>query len=89
MFHKLPVNGFMWYNEYSSDFNEDFLKNYNEDSDERYFLEVDIEYPKKLWSSHKDLPFLPGKKNRKSEKLVCSTEDRKICHTHNFKTSIK
>ena len=23
---KLPVNGFMWYNEYLSDFNEDFIK---------------------------------------------------------------
>ena len=62
MFHKLPVNGFMWYNEYLSDFNEDFTKNYNEDSDKGYFLEVDIEYPKELWSLHKDLPFLPGKK---------------------------
>ena len=43
---KLPVNGFMWYNKYLSDFNEDFVKNYNENSDERYFLEVDVEYPK-------------------------------------------
>ena len=31
---KLPVNGFMWYNEYLSDFNEDFIKNYDENSDE-------------------------------------------------------
>ena len=27
MSQKLPVNGFMWYNEYLSDFNEDFIKN--------------------------------------------------------------
>ena len=33
----------MWYNGYLSDFNEDFIKNYNKDSDEGYFLEVDIE----------------------------------------------
>ena len=39
---------FMWYNSYLSDFNEEFIKNYNEDSDEGYFLEVDIEYPKEL-----------------------------------------
>ena len=32
MSQKLPVNGFMWYNEYLSDFNEDFIKNYNENS---------------------------------------------------------
>ena len=43
MSQKLPVNEFMWYNEYLSDFNEDFIKNYNEDSDEGYFVEVDIE----------------------------------------------
>ena len=39
---------FMWYNSYLSDFNEEFIKNYNEDRDEGYFLEVDIEYPKEL-----------------------------------------
>ena len=48
MSQKLPVNGFIRYNDYLSDFNEDFIKNYNENSDERYFLEVDIEYPKTL-----------------------------------------
>ena len=32
-------------------------KNYNKNNDERSFLEVDNEYPKQLWSSHKDLPF--------------------------------
>ena len=52
---KLPVNGYMWYNDYLSDFNEDFIKNYDEKSDEGYFLEVDIEYPKTLWGSYKDL----------------------------------
>ena len=43
MSQKLPVNGFMWYNEYLSDFNEEFIENYDENSDEEYFLEVDIE----------------------------------------------
>ena len=28
----------------TSQFNEDFIKNYNEESDERYFLEVDVQY---------------------------------------------
>ena len=66
MSQKLPVNGLMWYNDYLSDFNEEFLKNYNENSDEGYFLEVGIEDPKQLWGSHKDLPFLPER--RKLEK---------------------
>ena len=30
MSQKLPVNGFMWYNEYLSDFNEEFIENYDE-----------------------------------------------------------
>ena len=62
MFQKLPVNGYMWYNDYLSDFNEDFIKNYKQNNDIGYFLEVDVEYPKKLFSFHKDLPFLPERK---------------------------
>ena len=45
MSQKLPVNGFKWV-ENLSKFNEDFLKNYDENSDKGYFLEVDIDYPK-------------------------------------------
>ena len=62
MSQKLPVNGFKWENDLSR-FNKDFIKNYNEDSDVGYFLEVDTEYPKELWSSHKDLPFYQKEKN--------------------------
>ena len=77
MSQKLPVNGFMWYNEYLSDFNEDFIKNYNENSDEGYFLEVDIEYPKQLFGPHKDLSFLPERRKLENvEKLACSIEDK-------------
>ena len=91
MSHKLPVNGFMWYNDYLSDFNEDFTKSYNENSDEGYFLEVDIEYPKQLWSSHKDLPFLPERKKlEKVEKLVCSIEDKEkyVIHIRALKQAL-
>ena len=71
MSKKLPVNGFMWYDDYLSDFNEDFIKNYSEDGEKRYFLEVDIEYPEELWSSHKDLPFLAERRKlEKVEKLI-------------------
>ena len=41
---KLPVNGFKWVEELSQ-FDEDFIKSYDEDSNKRYFLEVDVEYP--------------------------------------------
>ena len=47
MSQKLPVNGFQWVNDLST-FHEDFIKNYNENSDIGYFLELDAEYPKKI-----------------------------------------
>ena len=73
---KLPINGFDWVKKLSR-FNERLIKDYNENSDRRYFLEVDVEYPKTLFRSHEDLPFLPeGKKLEKVEKLVCSIEEK-------------
>ena len=42
-----------------SKFNEDFIKNYDEESDERYILEIDVEYSKKLHDLHSDLSFFP------------------------------
>ena len=77
MSQKLPINGFMWYDDYLSDFNENFIKNYDENSDEGYFLEVDVEYPKQLFASHKELPFLPERRKlEKVEKLVFSIEGK-------------
>ena len=90
MSQKLSVNGFMWEDDLSR-FNEDFKKGYNENSDKGYFLEVDIEYPKQLWSSHKDLPFLPERKKlEKVEKLVCSIEDKEkyVMHIRALKEAL-
>ena len=42
---KLPVGGFKWIKDLSK-FSESFIKNYNENSDKGYFLEVDVKYPK-------------------------------------------
>ena len=41
MFQKLPENSFEWIED-TSQFNEDFIKNYNEECDERYFLKVQV-----------------------------------------------
>ena len=72
MSQKLPVNGFKWVKQKKlSKFNEDFIKKYDEDSNTGYFLEVDVEYLKTLFNSHKDLPFLPERKKvEKVEKLI-------------------
>ena len=91
MSQKLPVNGFTWYNHYFLDFNEEFIKNYNENSNEGYFLVVAIEYPKKLWRSHKELPFLPERRKlEKVEKLVCSIEDKEkyVIHIRALKQAL-
>ena len=47
MSQKRPVNGFEQVEELSQ-LNEDFITNYDEDSNKGYFLEVDVEYPKKI-----------------------------------------
>ena len=55
---KLPVNVFKWVEE-TSQFNEDFIKNYNDDSNEGCFFEVDVQCPENLHNLYNDLPFLP------------------------------
>ena len=42
-----------------SKFDEDFTKNYDEDSNKGYILEVDVKYPKSVLNLHSNLPFLP------------------------------
>ena len=51
MSKKLPVDGFEWVEDLST-IDEDFTKNYDEDSDAGYFIEADIEYPKELPTLH-------------------------------------
>ena len=41
----LPVNGFKWVN---NEINEEFIKNYDENSDKGCILDVDVKYPRKL-----------------------------------------
>ena len=81
MSQKLPVNGFKWVKNLSEcnsiQFNESFIRDYDENSDIGYFFEVDIDYSEKCFNLHKDLPFLPERKKvNKVEKLICSIEDK-------------
>ena len=76
MSQKLPVNGFKWVE--NNEIDENFIKNYNENSDKGYILEVNVKYPKKLHDLHSDLPFLPKRmKIDKCKKLVCNLQNKK------------
>ena len=61
-----------------SKIDEDFIKNYDKDSDKGYILEVYVKYSKNLHELHSELPFLPEKmKIDKCSKLVCNLYDKK------------
>ena len=56
--------------------NEDFIKNYDEESDEGYLIEVDVQYLKKLNELHNDLRFSSEMmKIEKTEKLAANLHD--------------
>ena len=76
MSQKLPVNNFEWIED-TPQFNEDFIKCYNEGNVEGYFLEVDVQYSEKLHELHNDLAFLTEKmKFEKVKKLVANFLDK-------------
>ena len=77
MIQPLPVHDFKFIKNVSK-IAEESIKNYDEDSDKGYILEVDVEYPKNLHDLHSDLQFLPERmKIDKCNKLVCNLYDKK------------
>ena len=61
-----------------SKIDENFIKNYDENSDKGYILEVDVKYLKNVHDFHSDLPFLPERmKIDKCKNLVCNLYDKK------------
>ena len=90
MFQKLPADGFKWKKNISK-FNEDFTKDYDEDSDKGYILEVEVEYPKNLHDLHSDLPFLLERmKINKCNKVVCNLYDKNnyVVHIRSLKQAL-
>ena len=74
-----------------SKFDEDFIKDYEEDGDKGYTFEVDIDYPKNLLNLHNDLPFLSERmKIKKCNKLVCNLYDKKeyVVHIRTLKQAL-
>ena len=90
MSQKLPVNGFKWINDVTG-IDEEFIRNYNEDNDKGYILEIDVKYPRKLHNLHSDLPFLPERmKIDKCKKLVCNLRNKKryVVHIRTLKQAL-
>ena len=80
MSKKLPVNGFKWTDMSETSalarndkINEEFIKNYNENNDKGYILEVDVKYPKRLHELHSDLPFLSERMEVKNSFVIYLT----------------
>ena len=72
----------------TSQSNEDFIKNFNEQSDGGYFLEVHVQYLEKLHELHNDSPFSSERMEiEKNEKLVANLHDKTeyVIHIRNLK----
>ena len=68
-----------------------FIKKYNEDNDEGYFLEADVQYPENLHILHNYLSFLPERmKILKVQKLVAILHSKEECvmHIKNLKQAL-
>ena len=79
MSQKLPVNNFEWIKD-TSQFNEDFIKTYN-----------DIPYLEKLHELHNDLLFLPeSMKIEKVQRFVANLHGTTeyVTHIRNFKQAL-
>ena len=84
MSQKLPVRNFKWIEKGDiSKFNEAFIKNYDENSDKGYILEVDVKYPEKIRMLHSDLAFLPERmKINKCTKLTFTIQNKENYEIH-------
>ena len=90
MSQNLLVNNFEWIED-TYQFNKDFVKNYIEESDEGYFLEVDVQQLEKLHELYNDSPILSeGIKFEKVGKLVANLHDKTeyVIHIRNFKQAL-
>ena len=92
MSRKFPVNKFEWIEDNEDNqFNEDFIKSYNEESNNEYFLGVYVKYVEKLHELHNNLPFLS--KKMKIEKVqmfitILHYKTEYVIHIRNVKQAL-
>ena len=71
-------------------FNEKFIKNYNEDSNNGYILEADVKYPLNLHDLYGDLLFLPEiMKTSKCKKQYAICMIKHVVHIRSLKQAFK
>ena len=87
---KLPLNYVKWVEDIF-EFNEDFTKSYNDETDEGNFLEVDVQYPGHSHLIHNNSPFLAERiKIEKIEKLAANLHHNTeyVIHIRNLKQAL-
>ena len=91
MSQKLSANNFEWIKD-TSQFNGDFMKSYNGEGAEGYFLEVEVQHLERLHEVHNYLPFLTERiKIEKVEKLVANFHDKNeyVIHIRDLKQTLR
>ena len=93
MSQKLSVNGLKWVKDLSK-FNELFIKSYNEESDVRNFLKVDVQQPENLNDLDIDLMILHARmkieKKKKKKNLITDLYGKTeyVIHIRNLKQAL-
>ena len=90
MSQKLPENGFTLVEDLS-EFDESFIKRYNEKSKEGFFLVLDDQYPEEVHELHNNLLFFPERMNtEKVEQLVANLHNKKkyVIHIRKLKQAL-
>ena len=77
MIKKHPAGCFKWVKNVSK-IDEEYIKNYDENSDIGYFLKVDIEYPKELHDLHSDTITIEDQIKDEKLQYDTNTEGAKI-----------
>ena len=88
---RLAVNNFELIKD-NFQFNEDFIKSYNEEIDEGHFLEVKVQYLEKLHEIHHNPPASPERMRiGKIEKLAANLHDKTkyVIHIRNLEQALK
>ena len=81
MLRPLPTSNFEWVD--PKEYNEETIKNIDIMGQKGYLFDVDIEYPRELWDTHKDLPFLAELRViNKTRKLATTCQDKENYVVH-------